>query len=100
MGNIRSGDIFGVSRPTKTIVSVLAWLVGTAPAFCAGLNFEGVALTPGAIVQVSVPMTDQEKTYVAEGGNVVPPYTIATISVPPGFDPKKSWPVLVCFSTS
>jgi hypothetical protein len=82
------------------IVSLLAWLVATAPAFSAGLNFEGVALTPGAIVQVSVPLSPQEKTYVSEGGNVAPPYTIATISVPPGFDPKKPWPVLVCFSTS
>jgi hypothetical protein len=79
---------------------VLAWLMGTGPAFCAGLNFEGVALTPGATVQVSVPLSAQEKTYVGEGGNAVPPYTIATIAVPPGFDPKKSWPVLIAFSSS
>jgi hypothetical protein len=89
-----------MSRYAKTIVSVLAWLMGTAPAFCAGLSFEGVPLTPGGTVQVSVPMTPQEKGYVAEGGNPVPPYTVAVLAVPPGFDPKKSWPVLVCFSST
>jgi hypothetical protein len=89
-----------MSRYLGTIVSVLAWLIGTAAAFGAGLNFEGVALTPGATVQVSVPTTAQEKAYVAEGGNPVPPYTIATIAVPPGFDPRKSWPVLVAFSST
>jgi hypothetical protein len=45
-------------------------------------------------------LSAQEKTYVAEGGNTVPPYTVAVLAVPPGFDPKKSWPVLVAFSSS
>jgi hypothetical protein len=85
-------------------LSMLASLAGLLalgrPALCAGLNFEGVPLTPGGTVQVSVPMTGQEKAYVAEGGNAVPPYTIATIAVPPGFDPKKPWPVLVTFASA
>jgi hypothetical protein len=89
-----------MSRQTRTIVSVLAWVMGTATAFCAELNFEGVPLTPGGTVQVSVPLTAQEKAYVAEGGNAVPPYTVAVLAVPQGFDPKKSWPVLVCFSST
>src|SRR5215212_7939061 len=89
-----------MSRQATRIVSVLAWLAATAAAFSAGLNFEGVPLTPGATVSVSVPLSAQEKTYVAEGGNAVPPYTVAVLAVPPGFDPKKSWPILVCFSSS
>ena len=44
------------------IVSALAGLVATASAFSAGLNFEGVALTPGATVSVSVPLSAQEKS--------------------------------------
>jgi hypothetical protein len=79
---------------------VLAWLVVTAPAFAAGMNFAGVPLAPGATVSVSVPLSAQEKVYVEEGGNVAPAYTLAVLAVPPGFDPKKSWPVLVCFSSS
>lgn len=89
-----------MSRQATRIVHLLAGIVIAAPAFSAGLNFEGVPLTPGATVQVSVPLSAQEKTYVAEGGNSVPAYTVAVLAVPPGFDPKKSWPVLVCFSSS
>ena len=81
-------------------VSLVAWLALAEPAFAAGLNFAGVPLTPGATVQVSVPLNAKEKAYVEEGGNVAPPYTVAVLAVPPGFDPKKSWPVLVCFSSS
>jgi hypothetical protein len=79
---------------------VLAWLGLAAPAFGAGITFEGAPVTPGVPVQVSVPLNAQEKAYVAEGGNTVPPYTVAVLAVPPGFDPKKSWPVLVCFSST
>lgn len=89
-----------MSRYATTIVSALACLVATVPAFSAGLNFAGVPLTPGATVRANVPLNAKEKVYVEEGGNVAPPYTVAVLAVPPGFDPKKSWPVLVCFSSS
>jgi hypothetical protein len=72
----------------------------TESAFAAGLNFGGVPLTPGGTVQANVPLSSLEKSYLGEGGNVVPPYTVATIAVPPGFDPKKAWPVLIVFSSS
>jgi len=49
---------------------------------------------------VSVPLSEREKTYLTEGGNAVPPYTMATLAVPHGFDPSKTWPVLIVFSSS
>lgn len=82
------------------LISLVAGFAATAPASAAGLNFAGVPLAPGATVSVSVPLSAQEKAYVAEGGNAIPPYTVAVLAVPPGFDPKKSWPVLICFSSS
>ena len=82
------------------LISLVLWLALASSAFAAGLNFEGVPLTPGGTVKVSVPLSAQEKVYVSEGGNSVPPYTVAVLAVPTGFDPKKSWPVLVCFSSS
>jgi hypothetical protein len=82
------------------IFCACAWLAFSANAFPAGLSFAGVPLTPGATVRVSVPLSESEKAYVAEGGNAVPPYTVATLAVPHGFDPKKNWPVLVVFSSS
>ena len=85
-------------------LSVLVSLVASLPlarsAFSAGLSFAGVPLTPGATVSANVPLSALEKSYVAEGGNAVPPYTLAMLAVPPGFDPKKSWPVMVVFSSS
>ena len=86
--------------PRFVLVSLLTLLALGAPTFAAGLNFAGVALTPGATVKVSVPLSDLEKSYVAEGGNAVPPYTVATLAVPRGFDPNKTWPVLIAFASS
>jgi len=83
-----------------TLVSILAWLAFAGRGLSAGLSFEGVPLTPGATVSANVPLSGLEKSYVAEGGNAVPPYTVAMLAVPPGFDPQKIWPVLVVFSSS
>src|SRR5205807_9520446 len=82
------------------IFYALAWHAFSMSAFPAGLNFAGVPLTPGGTVRVSVPLNELEKSYVMEGGNAVPPYTMATLAVPRGFDPKKTWPVLIVFSSS
>ena len=87
------------SRVAKVFCAV-AWLAFSERAFPAGLSFAGVPLTPGATVHVSVPLSELEKSYVAEGGNPVPSYTVATLAVPRGFDPKKTWPVLIVFSSS
>jgi len=82
------------------IFCALASLAFSASAFPADLSFAGVPLTPGATVSANVPLSGLEKSYVAEGGNAVPPYTVAMLAVPSGFDPKKTWPVLVVFSSS
>jgi surfactin synthase thioesterase subunit len=90
--------------PAFTFLSVLVSLVASLglarSAYSAGWSFAGVPLSPGSTVSANVPLSDLEKSYVAEGGNTVPPYTVAVLAVPPGFDPKKSWPVLVAFSSS
>jgi hypothetical protein len=85
---------------SAAIFWTLGLLAFSASAFAAGLNFAGVPLTPGATVRVSVPLSELEKSYLTEGGNTVPPYSMATLAVPRGFDPKKTWPVLIVFSSS
>lgn len=62
--------------------------------------FAGVPVAPGATVRANVPLSALQQSYVSEGGNAVPPHAVAVLAVPPGFDPNKSWPVLVVFSTS
>ena len=87
-------------RCVATIFCALAWLAFVPRVFSANLSFAGVPLTPGATVRVSVPLSQLQKSYLTEGGNVVPAYTIATLAVPRGFDPAKAWPILVVFSSS
>ena len=84
-----------------TGIACIGGLFALAPfGLSADLSFAGVPLIPGATVRVSVPLSALEKSYVAEGGNAVPPYTVATLAVPRGFDPKRTWPVLVVYSSS
>ena len=81
-------------------ILVCALMMLASRGLSSGLSFAGVPLTPGATVHANVPLNDVEKSYVAEGGNAVPPYSVATLAVPAGFDPQKKWPVLVVFASS
>ena len=83
-----------------TTVCVVAALASSVRGFSAGLTFAGVPLSPGATVKANVPLSDLEKSYVSEGGNAVPSHSVAVLAVPRGFDPKKSWPVLLPFASS
>lgn len=78
----------------------LGCAVPRAAAQSSGLKFAGVPLAPGATVRANVPLSATERSYVSEGGNPVPDHAVAVLAVPPGFSPRKSWPVLVCLSTS
>jgi len=64
------------------------------------LTFAGVAFSPGSTIKANVPLTAQEKSLAAQGGNAVPPNGVAMLATPSNFDPRKSWPVLVTCSTS
>ena len=71
-----------------------------APAQTSRASFAGVPVSPGATIRAHVPLSAQQQSYVSEGGNAVPPHTVATFAAPPGFNPAKPWPVLVVLSTS
>jgi hypothetical protein len=77
---------------------ILTLSVGSASG--AGLQFGGVPFSPGSTVRADVPLSAQEKSYAAQGGNPVPPNAVAVLATPANFDPRKSWPVLVICSTS
>ena len=89
-----------MARFNIVLVSLVASLATAGSGFCAGLSFAGVPLTPGATVRAEVPLSELEKEYLREGGNAVPSHSVAVLAVPPGFDPKKTWPVLIVFSSS
>jgi len=96
------------SRHLCTKPKQLFWLAGLIVVSHSGstlaaeesLKFAGIPFSPGSIVKADVPLSAQEKSLAAQGGNVVPPNAVAVLATPPNFDPRKSWPVLVICSTS
>ena len=113
---VRFGEEAGPSRtgicsrrdatPNRLLLFVLLVLIlnlistFAVDAAAASLTFGGVPFSPGSIVKADVPLSAQEKSLAAQGGNVVPPNAVAVLATPPNFDPRKSWPVLVICSTS
>ena len=71
----------------------------TAKAAAPSFKFAGIPFSPGSTVRANVPLSAQEKSYAGQGGNPVPQSAVAVLATPANFDPRKSWPVLVAFST-
>jgi predicted esterase len=63
------------------------------------LKFASVPFSPGSTVRANVALSAQEKSFAGQGGNPVPQGAVAVLATPANFDPRKSWPVLVTFST-
>src|SRR5262245_37766966 len=105
---VRNNMIQSVSRQfcrTRVQLFLVAGLIlllhaGSLAATAGSLSFAGVAFSPGSTVKASVPLSAQEKSLAAQGGNAVPPNAVAMLATPSNFDPRKSWPVLVVCSTS
>src|SRR5581483_54861 len=70
----------------QVLASLAAWAAGGS------LKFGGVPVSPGSTVQASVPLSGMEKSYAAQGGNVVPSNAIAVLATPSSFDPTRNWP--------
>src|SRR5437773_3109370 len=84
----------------RLVVALSAVSTLSAEAAGASFTFAGVAFSPGSTVKANVPLSAQEKSYAAQGGNPVPPNAVAVLATPPNFDPSKTWPVLLICSTS
>ncbi|MGE5209443.1 MAG: hypothetical protein ACM3KL_08950, partial [Alphaproteobacteria bacterium] len=94
-------QVRGVCRQLLLLVPLFLILHAGAGAATEGsLKFAGVPFSPGSTIRASVPLSAQEKSLAAQGGNVVPPDAVAVLATPANFDPRKSWPVLVICSTS
>src|SRR5262245_25942438 len=93
--------VCGTCARLFSLVGLMVLLhAGSVTAIAGSLAFAGVAFSPGATVQANVPLSAQEKSLAAQGGNVVPPNAVAILATPANFYPRKSWPVLVICSTS
>src|SRR5256885_13565543 len=101
MMSVASQHVFS-NRAQLVLVTGLILLLhaGSIAATEGPLKFAGVAFSPVSTVTANVPLSAQEKSLAAQGGNSVPPNAVAVLATPPNFDPRKSWPILVICSTS
>src|SRR5436305_7144458 len=107
--NTRPLKAFAIRAACATLNKLLfvGWLVVTlnvglmlsANAAESSLKFAGIPFAPGSTVRANVPLSAQEKSFAAQGGNPVPQSAVAVLATPANFDPGKSWPVLVTLST-
>src|SRR2546422_9932249 len=104
----RTGTITRDACATWNKLLFVGWLVVplnvglmlSANAAESSLKFAGIPFSPGSTVQANVPLNAQEKSLAGQGGNPVPQSAIAVLATPANFDPRKSWPVLIAFSTN
>src|SRR5947207_4192510 len=89
-----------INRRYLLFSGILASSFLISRAGAATLRFGGVAIAPGQTVRADVPLNAVERSYAADATRNVPPTAVAVMAVPPHFDPGKTWPVLVVFSTS
>lgn len=71
-----------------------------APAGGAPLKFGELVLEPGKLAEFTVPLATADTARAATGGNPRATQARGAIAVPPAFDAKKSWPILVVNATS
>src|SRR5215471_12607991 len=101
MMSAASQYVFSTRTQLVLVTGLILLLYGGSIAATQGpLKFAGVAFSPGSTVTANVPLSAQEKSLAAQGGNTVPPNGVAVLATPSNFDPRKSWPVLIPCSTS
>lgn len=101
MMSVASQHVFSTRTQLLLVTGLISLLPSGSFATTEGsLKFAGVAFSPGSTVKANVPLSAQEKSLAAQGGNSVPPNAVAMFAAPANFDPRKSWPVLVVCSTS
>src|SRR5215217_4785867 len=88
---------FSAIRACLFLLTALILLLhaGSVTATAGSLTFGGVSFSPGSTVKANVPLSAEEKSLAAQGGNAVPPNAVAVLATPSNFDSTKAWPVLV-----
>lgn len=91
-----------MQRRSRALAAVIVLALSAIAAHGANqsFTFAGQPIRPGETVRAEVPLSAQERQYASELGNTPPAQAVAVIAVPPGFDPHKSWPVLVVIATN
>jgi hypothetical protein len=70
------------------------------PSVGEGATLAGQTVSPGATLDIRFPVSTFFQDYAAAGGNPRPTTGRALVSFPKGFDPARSWPILIVTSTT
>ena len=87
----------------KARLRVLLVLLGVAQAILAtahGATLAGHQIQPGGTLDFQFPLSNYFQEYAAQGGNPRPTTGRMLLFFPSGFDPARSWPILIVTSTT
>jgi len=97
--------------PKRNMITVLARVrrqfligaLGAIPFFLIdsdAASLAGHPVAPGGTLDMQFPLNDYFQQYAARGGNPRPTTGRALLFFPKGFDPARSWPILIISSTT
>jgi hypothetical protein len=87
-----------MNRATRVLLFVA--ILCLSPGVSKGATLAGQTVRPGATLDLRFPVDKYFQDYAAAGGNPRPTTGRALISFPKGFDPARTWPILIVISTS
>jgi len=81
--------------------SLLLGLLGLAlTGSASAATLAGQQVQPGGKIEIRFPVSKYFQDIAAQAGNPRPESGRAVVTFPPGFDPSRSWPILIVTSTS
>jgi hypothetical protein len=81
-------------------VALIVILCLSGAGVCKSATLAGQPVHPRATLDIQFPIDQYFQNYAAAGGNPRPTTGRALISFPTGFDPARTWPILIVISTA
>jgi hypothetical protein len=82
------------------VVALIFSSCSLRPVRCDAATLAGQTVRPGQTLDIRFSVSKSFQDYAAAGGNPRPTEGKALISFPKGFDPARSWPILIVTSTA
>jgi hypothetical protein len=96
---VRSTATIAAQPTASATVSLQTSLTSRPVNSGAPIDKPDLAPTPGEVLTIEVPLSDKRRAEAAKDGNSKLAHARVAIAVPQGFDPQKTWPILVVANT-
>src|SRR5437763_4772791 len=84
----------------RPVVLLLSLALPASASFSQAAALAGQQVQPGGKIEIHFPVSKYFQAVAAQAGNPRPDTGRAVIAFPAGFDPSRSWPILIVTSTS